>query len=513
MKIQISAVIIAFNEEKNIARCLRSLQGVADEVIIIDSFSVDKTVEIATSLGAKVQQRAFDGYASQKNYGNDLAQNDWILSLDADEELSPILKESILQAKANPQADAYKFNRAIFYFNQWIRHGNSYPDCKVRLWNKQKGSWGGGSVHETLQLTAGTKTAKLAGDLYHYSYESVEAQAAQGNKYTSLAAADMFASGKRATWGKLLLSPVSNFLKGYFFRGGLLDGKQGLGVSAMFAHGVFLKYLKLFALQESFKISLIISTYNRKDALELVLLSVLQQTQMPFEVIVADDGSRADTQELIASFQSKFSVPLRHCWHADEGFKLSQIRNKAMAMAQGDYLVSIDGDMVLNRHFVADQRALAQKGFFVQGSRVLLSDEKTKEVLAQKNINIRWWDSGIKNRFNAMHIPFMMRRMAKKRDDIRAIRGCSMAFWREDCIRINGFNEAIIGWGREDSEFAVRLINSGVYRHNIKFAAVAYHLYHPENSRATLPENDRILADAIAHKATYCEKGINAYLS
>lgn len=511
MKIHISAVIIAFNEEKNISRCVRSLQGVADEIIVIDSFSTDKTASICQELGVKWIQNKFEGYAPQKNFGNAQAQHDWILSLDADEELSPALKKSILAIKDNCLLDAYKFNRCIYYFGQWIKHGNSYPDCKIRLWNKKKGQWGGGNVHETLHMQAG-QVGKLSGDLWHYSYESVEAQAAQGNKYTTLIATDMFEAGKKATWSKLIVSPLSNFIKGYIVRGGFLDGKQGLGVSAMFAHGVFLKYLKLFALQKTFKISLIVSTYNRPDALELVLKSVLAQTEMPFEVIIADDGSGVDTQELIKKYTPLFASLLQHCWHADEGFKLSQIRNKAMALATGDYLVSIDGDMILEKNFIADQRKLAQKGFFVQGSRVLLSEELTKERLASGNIDFSWWQAGIKNRFNAMHLPLFTTLMVKKRDDIRAIRGCSMAFWRNDCLKINGFNEAIVGWGREDSEFAVRLINSGIYRHNLKFGGVAFHLYHPENPRATLPQNDKILADAIAQKAIYCEKGINNYL-
>jgi glycosyltransferase involved in cell wall biosynthesis len=250
MKIQISAVVITFNEEKNIERCLRSLQGIADEVLVIDSFSKDKTAEISQSLGAKVVQNVFEGYSAQKNFGNNLAQHSWILSLDADEEISPELRQSLLQVKAHCTADAYKFNRCIFYLGKWIRHGNSYPDCKVRLWDKKKGQWGGGSVHEILQMQANASEQKIAGDLYHYSYASVAAQAAQHSKYAALAAADMYAAGKRTSWKNLVINPLSNFVKGYLLKRGFLDGKQGFAMSMMFAYGVFLKYLKCYELEK-----------------------------------------------------------------------------------------------------------------------------------------------------------------------------------------------------------------------------------------------------------------------
>ena len=266
--------------------------------------------------------------------------------------------------------------------------------------------------------------------------------------------------------------------------------------------------------------SLIVTTYNRPDALHLVLQSVLQQTVPPAEIIVADDGSGADTAETVGRFAKTSPIPVKHVWQEDQGFRAAQSRNRALAAAQGPYIVLIDGDMVLHPEFIADHKHAAKKGLFVQGSRVILTPEKTNELLANPSSYrvLKWYEKGLEKRFekrfSACRLPWLSQRILRRetRDDFHGIRGCNMAFFREDALKINGFNSDFVGWGREDSEFVARFFNNGGQRANLKFAAVAYHLYHPEAERAALPENDRLLAAAQEQKLVWCENGVDRFL-
>jgi len=259
--------------------------------------------------------------------------------------------------------------------------------------------------------------------------------------------------------------------------------------------------------------TLIITTYNRPDALALVLESVLVQTEMPLEVVIADDGSTQETAEVIQDFKEKCPCSIQHIWQKDEGFRLAQIRNKAIAASKGDYLLMLDGDMVLHPQFVETQANNAQKGYFIQGSRVLLSSDLTKECIAQKKIHFTPFQAGITNRINAINSRFLSKMLSKEKNNHIGVRGCNMAFWKQDVLRINGFNEAFQGWGREDSEFVVRLLNSGIKRKNVKCTAVAYHLYHPENTESEkLQKNDVLLEQAIESKSVWCDLGIGRYL-
>jgi GT2 family glycosyltransferase len=168
--------------------------------------------------------------------------------------------------------------------------------------------------------------------------------------------------------------------------------------------------------------------------------------------------------------------------------------------------------MVLGKNFVKSHQKVILKNQFVQGSRVLLSEKTTQKALSSKFIQFNWMTEGILNRFNAMNIPFLSPLFSKKVLHKEGVRSANMGFWKEDVIKINGFNEEFVGWGREDSEFALRLLNHGLTRYNFKFGGVAFHLYHPESSRAFLPQNDLILEKAVAEKSTFCQKGINQYL-
>lgn len=246
---RISGVIITFNEEQNIARCIASLQKVADEIIVLDSLSTDKTVCIARSMGAIVHQEKFRGYIDQKNMAMKLASNDYILSLDADEELDEQLISSILEEKKKLVHRLYSMNRCTSYCGHFIRHGLWYPDKKIRLFDRKIAAWGGLNPHDRIVAPAQYKPAHLKGEILHYSFRTPEDLAWQNNRLSSIAAASLYAAGKRSNWYRLLVHPAWAFMNGYFFRGGFRDGTDGFVIAVHTAHQVFMKYSKLYRLQ------------------------------------------------------------------------------------------------------------------------------------------------------------------------------------------------------------------------------------------------------------------------
>jgi len=244
--ISLSVVIITFNEEANIARCLQALGDVADEVLVVDSFSTDRTVAICQEYGARVVQNAFVGYVEQKNFATDQAMFDHVLQLDADEVLTDELRQSIQQAKNNWQHAAYSLARLTNYCGTWVRHGGWYPDRKLRLYDRRLGRWQGLLLHEHYEVQPGQTTGQLAGDALHYSYHSIAQHVSQLNKFTSITAQERALKGKtRVTVFHLVLKPLWKFVHGYVFRLGFLDGFAGLSIAAISAAGVFLKFAKL----------------------------------------------------------------------------------------------------------------------------------------------------------------------------------------------------------------------------------------------------------------------------
>ncbi len=250
---KISAVIITYNEERNIGRCLDSLAGIADDIVVVDSFSSDKTQEIVKAKGARFVQHSFEGHIQQKNWAISQAKFPHILSLDADEALDETLKQSILKVKENWQKDGYYLNRLTNYIGKWIRHGLWYPDQKLRLWDSRKGAWGGQNPHDTFTLNEGCSTGYLDGDLLHYSIYSLEEHLTQIRKFTDISSKAAYKNGKRSNWLKIIFSPSLKFLRGYIFKMGFLDGKEGWMIARWSAYATFLKYRKLLKLQKGGK--------------------------------------------------------------------------------------------------------------------------------------------------------------------------------------------------------------------------------------------------------------------
>ena len=258
----LSAVIITWNEEKNIGRCLDSLNRVADEIILLDSFSNDNTVAIAAQKGAEVVQSTFSGYIEQKNKALQLARNDYVLSLDADEVLSPELIESVLEAKKDFKYKAYFMNRYNHYCGRFIKYGLWYPDQKIRLFDKKLAHWGGMNPHDKIQLPCDITASFLKGDILHYGFKNIREHKDRNERMSAIAAQAIFESGQKKHWSKIFLSPAWSFFPGYLLRLGFLDGYYGFVVARETARRSFLKYQKLKALQKQHS-SMIL--YNYKD--------------------------------------------------------------------------------------------------------------------------------------------------------------------------------------------------------------------------------------------------------
>lgn len=242
---KLSAVIITYNEEKNIERCIRSLAGIADEIVVLDSFSTDRTKEICERYQVKFFTHKFDGYIEQKNRAITYATYSHILSLDADEALSETLRKSILQVKKKWDADGYTFNRLTNYCGKWIRHCGWYPDRKLRLFDARKGRWAGLNPHDVFVMVEGAVVKHLKGDLLHYSYFTVDQHFQQVENFSTISAQAKFKRGEKAPLIRVWFSPVVKFFKCYFIQLGFLEAGAGWRICTMSAKESYLKYRKL----------------------------------------------------------------------------------------------------------------------------------------------------------------------------------------------------------------------------------------------------------------------------
>ena len=248
---KLSAVIITYNEERNIERCLTSLQDVADEIVVIDSFSKDRTEEICKSFGVTFIQNPFEGHIQQKNFAIQSATNDWILSLDADEALTPELQENIVKVKENQEFNGYKMNRLTNYCGHWVKYCGWYPDTKTRFINRNFGKWEGVNPHDRLDLKKGESVGFLKGDILHYSYYTQEDHLKQIEYFGDIAAKELFQSGGKSNWFKISIKTTAQFIKSFILKKGILDGKTGFTISRLSAYATYRKYYKLFKLQKS----------------------------------------------------------------------------------------------------------------------------------------------------------------------------------------------------------------------------------------------------------------------
>jgi glycosyltransferase involved in cell wall biosynthesis len=263
--------------------------------------------------------------------------------------------------------------------------------------------------------------------------------------------------------------------------------------------------------------SLLISTYNWPEALGLCLRSVESQNTLPTEIIIADDGSAQPTKDVVDSFRKSVSIPVRHIWHPDEGFRLAAIRNKGIAAAETEYIIQIDGDLILHPYFIRDHLELRRPGYFVTGSRVLLSSETTRQLIANNSIDLKSYNVGQSNFLNGLRNRTVRNILAHRYKTSGRhkyyVKGCNMAFWRKDLLAVNGYNEAFTGWGREDSEIAIRLMNAGIEKQFMKMGGICYHLYHKVASREMEARNIAMMEDAITHKTVRAAEGISKYTS
>lgn len=259
---------------------------------------------------------------------------------------------------------------------------------------------------------------------------------------------------------------------------------------------------------ENISIDILLSTYNWPQALENIFLSILNQSRMPNQILIADDGSGYKTQLLIEKYKRIFNLPIIHVWQEDNGFRKTLILNKAMKFAKSDYVIQIDGDIILHRHFIKDHLRNAQSKSFVQGCRVILNDVGTMQALTSKRRNYPIFSRRIKNRFNATRIPFLS--FLIKTDPLcsRNIKACNMAFWREDFVAVNGYDNLFYGWGLEDDEFAARLINFGIKKRRLKLAAVCYHLDHAQKPKIHEARNLKMYNETVLRRKVSSSNGL-----
>ena len=265
------------------------------------------------------------------------------------------------------------------------------------------------------------------------------------------------------------------------------------------------------------KVAVIVPTYNRPDALAAVLEGYAAQGDTDFELVVADDGSTRETAQLVKSFAARAPFMVAHVWQTDEGFRLAAIRNRAVAATAADYIVFTDGDCVPPRTFVHQHRRLAEPGWFLSGSRILLSERLTRKVVEQRLPIHRWtladWvrNRGDVNRLIPLvHLPDG--RFRKIRSQAwEGVKTCNLSLWRVDLARVNGVDESYSGWGLEDSDLVIRLLHAGVRHKSARFAAPVFHLWHRENDRSRLPENQIRLQEVLHSDRVRARRGLDQY--
>ncbi|MBC7829882.1 MAG: glycosyltransferase family 2 protein [Chitinophagaceae bacterium] len=259
--------------------------------------------------------------------------------------------------------------------------------------------------------------------------------------------------------------------------------------------------------------SLIVSTYNRPAALRRCAQSIIAQTVLPDEIIIADDGSDEETRLLIQSIQQKTNIPFLHAWQPHEGYQLAKIRNKAFVASGKEYLIQVDGDLILHPNFIKDHISMARHGIFVSGSRLNMDENLTENVIAG---NIPFEDisknrNNLSKKYNGWYSPLLCQMnylIQRGNDNYKHVLGCNMAFWKKDLEEVNGYNENFKGWGKEDNDLAVRLINAGLQLRFVKYGAICYHMAHEIAGFSMTMGNEKLLKKSIKEKITFTPFGM-----
>jgi glycosyltransferase involved in cell wall biosynthesis len=263
---------------------------------------------------------------------------------------------------------------------------------------------------------------------------------------------------------------------------------------------------------KSISSALVITTYNWPQALELILKSVVLQLHLPTMIVIADDGSLYETKVLIDKYREKISIPILHIWQEDKGFRKSKILNKAIAQAQVDYIIQVDGDCILHPHFIEDHLANIKDNCYLYGTRVNIKEQFVSNIFQFKIIKFSCFSNKIKNKTRSIRCNILSQLNKVKLGYSDKFRGCNVSFWKKDFININGYNEDFEGWGREDSDLVIRMSNNGVLSKRLKFCAIVFHIFHPLKTRDNFERNDAIQNQTILNKTTFIDKGVNQYI-
>jgi glycosyltransferase involved in cell wall biosynthesis len=258
--------------------------------------------------------------------------------------------------------------------------------------------------------------------------------------------------------------------------------------------------------------TLIIATYNWPQALELVLISVSKQSILPDEIVIADDGSSIETLDVIKDHQKKLNIPIRHVWQEDLGFRKTTILNKSFAQAKSQYIVQIDGDIILHKRFIEDHLRNAKPNVFLHGSRSFLNHQLSQKSIRKKSTSFNFFEKGLTNRWNAIYFKAASI-FSTPNTSLKKTRGCNFSCFKKDFILTNGYNEDLIGWGKEDTELSARLINNKIFKKQLKNCALSYHLEHKTFERKGLNKNIEVLENTIVKKEKYCKNGVDKYIS
>ncbi|EAH9923002.1 glycosyltransferase, partial [Campylobacter coli] len=379
---KISVIIIVKNAQNTLFECLNSLKEFG-EIILLNNESTDDTLKIAKEFQKDfthlyIYESKFIGFGALKNLALSHAKNEWILNIDADEILENEAKEELKKLEFKEQ-NILALTRKNLYKGEWIKACGWWPDHVLRVFNKKHTKFNENLVHESLILYPNTHKIYLKNGLRHFAFESIDDLLDKLQKYSKLWALQNL--HKESGICKALVRGFWTFFRNYVLKKGIFYGYKGFIISVCNGLGAFFKYMKLYELkkQKPKTCALIITTYNQPKRLALVLDSVKNLDPLPNEVLIADDGSKEDTARLIEEYQKDFPCPLKHIWQEDEGFRAAKSRNNAIKASKSEYIILIDGDMILEKDFVKNHLEFAKRKVILQGSRVILNKNESEE--------------------------------------------------------------------------------------------------------------------------------------